>query len=125
MKPVKKISQEEKTYAAVLHLSQIVGSWLFALGSIFLPLVLWLIKKDESKFIDENGKEVLNFQLSLYIYFIILIILSVVTLGLLLIVLLPLLLVFEFIIILFAVIGAIRAADGKIYRYPLNLRLIK
>jgi len=118
-------SAEERNYAALIHLSQILGSWLGGVGSLLLPLLLWLLKKDESRFIDENGKEVVNFQISLYIYILIALILVFVTFGLFLLFTLPFLIAGELIIIVLSVIGAVKAANGEVYRYPFNLRLIK
>ncbi len=121
----KNISKPEKNYAVLLHLSQILGSFLGGVGSILLPLILWLIKKDESSFIDKHGKEVVNFQLSLYIYLIIIYLLGFLTLGLLLIIFIPIIILAQILIVIFSIIGAMKASNGDFYTYPLNLRLIK
>jgi len=118
-------SSFERNYAALLHLSQIVGSWIGWLGSLLIPLIMWILKRDESPFIDETGKEVLNFQISLYIYLVILYVFGILTLGLGFLLALPLILAAELLIIILAVVGAVKAANGQVYRYPLNLRLIK
>ena len=119
-------TQEIRTYAALIHLSPIIGSLLSGgLLNFLLPLILWLIRRNEHVFIDETGKEVVNFQISLLIYYVVGIALAIATLGLGLIILIPLWLILSVLTIIFAVIGAIQASDGKIYRYPLNLRLIK
>jgi len=118
-------SQSERNYAALLHLSQIVGSWIGGIGSLIIPLIMWLIKRDQSKFIDETGKEVINFQISLYIYIAAIYLLGILTLGLMFLLTWPFLLLLEVFIIIVAVIGAVKAANGEVYRYPLNLRLIK
>ncbi len=119
-------TQEIRTYAALIHLSPIIGSLVSGgLLNFLLPLILWLIRRNEHVFIDETGKEVVNFQISLLIYYVVGIALAIATLGLGLIILIPLWLILSVLTIIFAVIGAIQASDGKIYRYPLNLRLIK
>ena len=118
-------SQNERNYAALLHLSQIVGSWIGGIGSLIIPLIMWLVKRDQSRFIDETGKEVVNFQISLYIYVAGIYVLGIITLGLAFLLTWPFLLLLEVFIVVVAVIGAVKAANGEIYRYPLNLRLIK
>ena len=76
-------------------------------------------KNEEMPFVEDQGKEVLNFQISMTIYFIISGILCIILIGI------PILIglvIFSFII---TIIAAISANDGKDYRYPINLRLIK
>ena len=61
------LTSEEKNYAMLAHLLALAGL-ILPFGSIIGPLVIWLIKKDESPFVDKNGKESLNFQISTTIY---------------------------------------------------------
>ena len=83
------------------------------------PLIIWLIKKDQSPFVDDQGKESLNFQIMLIIGYVIGSISTMVCIGFLL---LPAVWVFG---IVFSIIAALKAKDGIAYRYPVNLRLIK
>jgi uncharacterized Tic20 family protein len=83
------------------------------------PLVIYLIKKGQSSFVEENAKESLNFQITMILAFIISAILVVVWIGF---VLLAILGVAEVVLV---IIATIRASENKIYRYPFNLRLIK
>lgn len=106
------VTQEEKNMALLAHLLTFVTAFL-------APLIIWLMKKDQSGYIDHHAKEALNFQISLYIYGIVSSILVVILIG---IVLLFALGVFAFIVIL---IATIKAAQGEYYRYPLCIRFLK
>jgi uncharacterized protein len=83
------------------------------------PLVIYLIKRGQSSFVEENAKESLNFQITMILAFIISAILVVVWIGF---VLLAILSIAEVVLV---IIATIRASENKIYRYPFNLRLIK
>jgi uncharacterized Tic20 family protein len=87
-------------------------------GSILGPLVLWLVKRGDSPYIDEVGKEVLNFNISWFIYSLLAGLSLIVLIGL---VLLPLIWLTWLILV---IVGAIKASEGKIFRYPLTIRLI-
>jgi len=97
-----------------------------AAGHVVGPLLVWLLKRDESPEIDDQGKESLNFQISMLIYTILLgvvcFILLFVLIGLLLI---PLFAVLYILDIVLVIIACIKASEGKLYRYPLTIRLIK
>ncbi|MBD8527000.1 DUF4870 domain-containing protein [Pseudoxanthomonas sp. CAU 1598] len=99
------------------HLSALVG-FLIPLGSIIAPLIMWQVKKAESPFIDEQGKEALNFQITVLIAVIVCIILSFVLIGLLL---LPIVGIGALVL---TIIAGIKANEGVSYRYPMTLRLI-
>ncbi len=114
-----------RTYAALIHLSPIVGGLFGGYLNFLFPLIMWLIRRNDHVFIDETGKEVVNFQISLLIYYLIGVLLIVLSLGLGAILMVPLFIILMLLTIVFAIIGALRASEGKIYRYPLNLRLIK
>ena len=83
------------------------------------PLVIYLIKKGQSSFVEENAKESLNFQITMILAFIISMILMVVWIGYIL------LAVLGIVEVVLVIIATIRASENKIYRYPFNLRLIK
>ena len=100
------------------HLLGFVG-YLIPVGNIIGPLILWLMKKDESPAVAYHGKEALNFQISVTIYMLISMILMFIFIG---IPLFFILLLMQFILI---IVATINAADGKLYRYPLTLRFIK
>jgi uncharacterized protein len=89
------------------------------LGNILGPLILWLIKRGESSYLDAVGKEVLNFNISWTIYAAVAFLSIFVLIGVLL---LPAIGITWLIL---AIIGAIKASDGKMHRYPLTIRLIK
>lgn len=111
------VNQDERQFAMFTHLSAL----LMAVGipNFVGPLVLWLIKKDTMPFVDHQGKEALNFQLSFLIYGFIASISLFVLIG---IVLLPLVGV---VWLIFTIIAAIKANEGTPYRYPMTIRFIK
>jgi len=113
------VSREEKNMAMLAHLlafSTFIG---IPFANILGPLVLWLIKKEESAFIDYHGKESLNFQISCFIYLIICGILSLVLVGIILLLALG---IFWFVYVL---IGAIKASNGEYFKYPLTIPFLQ
>jgi uncharacterized Tic20 family protein len=104
-------TSEDRTLAMVAHLITFVSSFIG-------PLVIYLVKKDESTFVADQAKEVLNFHLSVLIYAVAAFLSLFVLIG---IVLLPALGMFVFVV---TIIGAIRAYEGTAYRYPLCIRFI-
>lgn len=111
-------SKDERNWALFLHLSQLLHFTGVPLGGLIAPLVIWIIKKEEMPFINESGKEVINFQISLIIYAVISFLLIFVIIGFVLLVILGIGL------IVFSILGAIKASEGTIYRYPLTIRMI-
>jgi uncharacterized protein len=112
------LSKDAKTFGMLCHLIAFAG-FVIPLGNIIGPLVIWLLKKDEFEFVDDQGKESLNFQISVTIYAIISAILITVILGIFLLIALG---IFAIVMI---IIASIRANEGVRYRYPLNIRFIK
>jgi uncharacterized Tic20 family protein len=111
-------AKQERTYAMFCHLGALSG-FVVPFGSIIVPLVLWLIKKDSSPFIDMHGRESLNFQISLLIYSLIAAVLILIIVG---IFLLALLWMFNLVVV---IIAGVRAESGERFRYPLTIRFIK
>ena len=105
-------TSDEKTMAMLSHILTLVAGFI-------PPLVIWLVKKDESKFVAENAKESLNFMITLFIAYIAAFILMFILIGFLLV---TLIWVAQ---LIFVIMATIKTNEGKIYRYPVNLRLIK
>ena len=112
------ITKDERTWAMLSHFSAFTGL-LFPFGNFLAPLIIWLIKKDEMPFVEDQGKEVLNFQISMTIYLLISGILCIILIGI------PILIGMVIFCFIITIIAAISANDGKFYRYPINLKLIK
>ncbi|MBT8144262.1 MAG: DUF4870 domain-containing protein [Gammaproteobacteria bacterium] len=115
---VSAISKDERTWGMLCHLSVLTGLFTGGFGSIIAPLVIWLIKKEEMPFVDDQGKEALNFQITMMIACFVSALLMIVLIGFLL---LPLVLIFDLVMV---IIASIKANDGERYRYPLTLRLL-
>ena len=69
-------TNNERTISSITHLSAF-AQYIFPFGNFIAPIIIWNIKKDESQFVDYNGKQILNFQLSVFLYSLILIAISV------------------------------------------------
>jgi uncharacterized Tic20 family protein len=116
-------SAEERQWAMFAHLSAIVAA---VVGLSFLgPLIIWLVKKDTMPFVDDQGKEALNFNITVLIVFAILWILTVVTLGIGILLTGPLMFVVGLAALVLVIIAGIKANEGVAYRYPFALRLVK
>ncbi len=105
------LSSEEKLWVVVAHLG---GAFLFFLP----PLIVWLVKKDESEFLADQAKEALNFQITVGIAMMIGMLSMCFFIGVLL---LPGVYLAN---VAFSILAAISSADGVRYRYPVTLRLI-
>lgn len=106
-------TSDERTMAMLAHIGGILFGWL-------APLIIWLIKKDQSAFVADQAKEALNFQITIFI--------AAMVSGLLVLAffigcfLLPVVLIGG---IVFSIMAGIAANKGQAYRYPFALRLIK
>jgi uncharacterized Tic20 family protein len=104
-------SSDETTIAMLIHVLSLVTG-------VFGPLVIWLLKRDQSDFVDAHGREAINFQVTLYIAAIVSFLLMFVLIGFLL---LAALFVLQFLMPLFA---ALMAAGHRPFRYPFTIRLL-
>jgi uncharacterized Tic20 family protein len=107
-------TQDERTWALLAHLSGLIAG-MFAVPFVG-PLIVWVIKKDESPFVGDQAKEALNFQIALLIAVVVCIATCV---G---IVLAPIVGIAG---LVYSILGALEANKGVYYRYPYTLRLIK
>jgi uncharacterized Tic20 family protein len=103
-------TQEDRQMALFAHLGGIMG--------FMVPLIIWILKKDESEFVDDQGKEALNFHLTLMIGHLIGGLSICFTFG-------AINLVCWVLGIVFGIIGGMAAQKGEVYRYPMTIRFIK
>ena len=111
-------SKDERLWGMLCHLLSFSG-YLIPFGSVLGPLIIWMIKKDDMPFVNDQGKESLNFQLTMLIAVIISAILCLVLIGFLM---LGVVLIFQIVVVIMA---SIKANDGIKYRYPYTIRFIK
>jgi len=104
--------------AMYIQLSAFTG-YFIPLGSIIAPVILWLIWREKDPYIDEMGREAVNFQLTMLLYYIICTALFIFLIGL---VLIFAAMIFH---ITFIIVGAVQTSRGASYRYPMIIRFIK
>ena len=112
-------SSNVRTWTVLCHATALAGFFVPWAGHILGPLIFWLAKRGDSPEIDGHGKESLNFQISMLIYSLIAGVLCLVLIGF---VLLGILHILNLVLV---IIASIQASEGKLYRYPISIRLIK
>lgn len=120
-------TSDQQTWRVLSHASAFIQ--LVGIPSVVGPLIVWLMRRDDPV-VEPHAREALNFQLSLLIYFIagaaVAFIAALTIVGLVLTVFIVLALIALFLLeLVFALLGTIAASKGEMYRYPLNLDLIK
>src|SRR3546814_855892 len=115
---------DQRTWGMFCHLAAL--SVLFTgIGFVLGPLVVWLLKRDDMPFVDDQGKDALNFNITVFIVCVALWVFALVTLGLGLVVVVPLWIVIGLVWLIVTIVAAIKANEGEYYRYPFALRLIR
>ena len=119
--PSKETNKDARMWGMICHLAGLGGliPIVPVIGSVIGPLIIWQIKKDEFDFVGDQGKEALNFQISILIYAIVSGLLCFACIGF---VLLPAVYILD---LIFLLIAAVKANGGERYRYPLTIRFIK
>lgn len=110
------MSREERMWGMFCHLAGLAMFVIPSLGQVIGPLIIWLVKKDEFPFVDSQGKEALNFQISMTIY-------SFVALAL--VITIPLILAIAVFDVIEIILASVSANEGKPWKYPLTIRFIK
>jgi len=110
-------TDEERLWATFIHLSGLAG-YVVPTASVVAPLVLWLIKRNQSPFVDDHGREALNFQISMVLWMLVSVLLAMVCIGALMI---PAVLLTQFIA---SIVMAVRANRGEYVRYPVTIRFL-
>lgn len=111
--------KQARIWGMLCHLTALIGMIGIPLGNVLGPLIIWLVKKNTYPFVNEQGRESLNFQLSMTIYAIAAALLIFVKIGM------PLLLLVAGINFILVIIASIKAFNGETYTYPLAIRLIR
>jgi len=121
------LTQEERTFGMLVHLAALVLFVVPSFGNIIGPLVVWLLKKDQSAWIDRQGKKALNFQISIVIYtlvvFVLMFILVLTVVGIPLAVFLALGLLFFWLAMV--VIASVKVQNGEDFNYPLSIPFLQ
>lgn len=112
------IDSEDRTWGILVHASGYVGLVMPIVGNTIVPLIIWLIKKEESEFVDANGKNAVNFQISWSIYLILAGFSVVILIGF---VLLPLVALGWFVL---TAVASINTSNDQVYTYPLTIRFV-
>lgn len=112
-------SKEAKQFGMLCHITGLAGLLTAGFGNWIGPLVIWLLKKEEYPFVDDQGKEALNFQITCLIGFLIGVVTTWLIIGFLIIAVVGVLW------LIYTIIAAVQASEGVTYRYPFSIRLIK
>ncbi len=118
MEEVKILPESERNWAMLCHLSAFAG-YFFPFGGIIGPLICWLSKRDESSWVNINGKASLNFQLSILLYIILAAPLCIIIIGI------PIIMFLGVLEIVCIVIASVKASKGETYRYPITIPFIQ
>ena len=110
--------KQEKTWAMLCHIGALAG-FIIPFGNIIAPLIIWSVKKADSSVVDDQGKESLNFQITITIASIVAWLLTFIMIGI------PILIALGVFDLVMIIIAGIKANEGKKYRYPVNIRFIK
>lgn len=105
------IPEDARNMAMLCHLLGLVG--------FMAPLIIWLLKKDEHKFVDEHGTAALNYHVSIIIYYAVSWVLCFIAIGI------PMLLALVVMHIIFVILATVKAKNGEPYRYPIAIRFLK
>jgi uncharacterized Tic20 family protein len=112
------LKESERNWAMLCHLTGLAG-YMFPFGGIIGPLICWLTQKDESVWVDINGKNSLNFQLSILLYVALAIPLCFILVGI------PIVAALSMLKVICSIIAGVKASQGEIFRYPLVIPFIQ
>ena len=110
--------KEARQWAVLCHLSALVGLLGNGIGFLIGPLVVWLIKREDDLLIEEQGKEAVNFQLTMFLALFVSAVLVFVLIGI------PLLITFGLMMVINPIIAAVKTSNGERYRYPISIRFL-
>ncbi len=112
------LSEKERNWSMICHLSAF-ASYFFPFGGIIGPLICWFSKRDESVWINLNGRNALNFNLSILLYSVLAIPLCFIIIGI------PIILALATLKVICIIIASIKASKGQLFRYPLTIPFLQ
>jgi hypothetical protein len=112
------LTESERNWSMLCHLSAFAG-FFFPFGGVFGPLICWLTRKDESSWVNINGKASLNFQLSMLLYMVLTVPLCFIIIGF------PILAVLGIVKVICVIIASVKAPRGELFKYPLVIPFIQ
>jgi uncharacterized Tic20 family protein len=118
MEEIKTYTQSERDWAMFCHLSSFAG-YFFPFGGIIGPIICWISRKDESAWVDANGKASLNFQISMLLYTVLVIPLCFIIVGI------PILVGLVILDAVCVIVASVRAAKGEVFKYPISIPFIQ
>ncbi len=113
------VSKDARTWGMACHLMALAGLIIPGIGFILGPLVMWLIKKDEDPFIDDQGQEAVNFQITIFLALVVASLLCFIVIGFFIV---PIIAIGNIVLV---IIGSMKANEGVKYRYPFAIRFLK
>ena len=115
--PAPSLTGEDRLWGAIAHLSAF-AIYFTGIGHIVGPMIIWLWKRDTNPWVANEAREAMNFNISVTIYAIVCVVLCLVVIGI------PMLIALHTFQVICIIIAALKASDGRSFRYPLNLRLV-
>jgi uncharacterized protein len=112
------LTETERNWAMLAHIAAFAG-FFFPFGGIIGPLIIWLSKKDDSAWVNINGRAAMNFNLSILLYSVLAFPLVFIIIGI------PILIAIWILKILCITIASVKAARGELFRYPLSIPFIQ
>ncbi len=110
---------QERLWNTLCHLTALAVFIGIPFGNIIGPLVIWLIKRHDIASVNDHGKEALNFQISMSIYALVTIPLTIILIGI------PLFIALAITDLILVIIASVKANNGEFFSYPLTIRFIK
>lgn len=118
MEENKGLSETERNWAMLCHLSAFAG-FFFPFGGIIGPIICWLTRRDDSVWVNINGKNSLNFQLSMLLYIVLAIPLIFIVIGI------PIIIMLGTLKVICIIIASVKAGKGELFSYPLLIPFIQ
>lgn len=117
--------KNERMWAMLCHLAALAIFIMPPIGNIIGPLIVWLIKKNDYPIVDQQGKESLNFQITISVCMLALTIFSIVTLGFGVWLAAPIMTILSLTDLALTIIAAVKTNDGIEFHYPFSFKFIK
>jgi len=120
-------TEDDRLYAAAMHLS-LLAHLVISFFAVLIPIIMWQVRKNQARFINDHGRECVNFQITLLIYAVLLpliaFVLGVLTCGVGF-VLVPIALAIPYVLgFIGMIMAALAAKRGELFRYPMTIRML-